>query len=166
VSPAFVALALRDPGDAGEPGALLDRIQIVKLWVEDGVVRERVIDVAAAPAGSDVAGAPARSDVAGAPARKADVDPATCEPRGPGAATLCGLWRDPDFDPRERALYYARVLQNPSCRWSAWACLEAGVACDGPASVAAGFEPCCDARWPRTLQERAWTSPIWYTPAR
>ena len=166
VSPAFVALALRDPGDAGEPGALLDRIQIVKLWVEDGAVRERVIDVAAAPARSDVAGAPARSDVAGAPARKADVDPATCEPRGPGAATLCGLWRDPDFDPRERALYYARVLQNPSCRWSAWACLEAGVACDAPASVAAGFEPCCDARWPRTVQERAWTSPIWYTPAR
>jgi len=147
-APAFAVQALRDPGGADGPGSLLERIEIVKLWVEDGAVRERVV-LAAGP-----------------PEAAADVDPATCAPRGPGFAALCGVWRDPDFDPAERALYYARVLENPSCRWSAWACLDAGVDCRDPASVGSGFEACCDESWPRSVQERAWTSPIWVEPAR
>jgi hypothetical protein len=145
-SPALAVRALRDPGAPGAPEEWLERIQIVKLWLEDGEPRERVRDVAG-PAG---------------PA--AGVDPKGCEPRGEGSATLCAVWRDPDFDPAERALYYARVLATPTCRWSALACNAAGVDCDDPTSVARGWADCCDPAWPRSVQERAWTSPVWYSP--
>jgi len=86
----------------------------------------------------------------------ADVDPATCAPRGPGAVQICGVWRDPDFDPERRAVYYARVIENPSCRYSAWHCL----------GLEGGERPAgCDARAMAEIQqERAWTSPIWYAP--
>ena len=119
----------------------------MKGWIEKGAPRERVYDVA------------------GDPANGADVDLVTCEPRGPGAESLCSVWRDPDFDPGERAFYYARVLENPSCRWSTWVCNANAVRCDGESGPAEGFEACCDPAVPRTLQERAWTSPIWYTPS-
>ena len=67
-----------------------------------------------------------------------------------GAAQLVASWQDPSFDPAQHAVYYARVLENPTCRWSTWDALRAGTA------------PRPD--FPATLQERAWTSPIWYTP--
>ena len=60
------------------------------------------------------------------------------------------FWTDPDFDPTERAIYYVRVVENPSCRWSTWEAVRAGV------------EPRPDL--PATIQERAWSSPIWVTP--
>jgi hypothetical protein len=144
--PAFATWALRDPGEDGRPGAALERIEIVKLWLEQGTVRERVVEAAAAEGGA------------------AGLDLATCDPGDGGRAALCAVWRDTDFDPAQRALYYARVLEIPTCRWSTRACNAAGVDCSDPKSIGPGSEPCCDPAWPRSVQERAWTSPIWYSP--
>jgi hypothetical protein len=137
--PRFVVSALRDAGTAGHPGGLLQRIQIVKVQVEaDGRYHEAVHDVAGS-----------KND--------ARVERETCRPKGPGHDRLCGVWRDPDFDPARPAVYYARVLENPSCRWHAWEC-NALPAAERP-------EGCSDPSVPWTIQERAWTSPIWYEPA-
>jgi hypothetical protein len=146
-SPRFVAWALRDPGTANRPSVPLQRIQIIKGWVENGQMLEKIYEVA------------------GNPRSEASVDPATCAPRGTGADDLCAVWTDPDFDPLHRAFYYARVLENPSCRWQSWICLAQGVRCDDPVTVPGSLEACCDPRYPRTIQERSITSPIWYTPA-
>ncbi|HKA15982.1 MAG TPA: DUF3604 domain-containing protein [Myxococcota bacterium] len=145
-APAIAAWALQDPGTAETPGVPLQRLQIIKLWVADGIARESVVDVA------------------GDPKNGARVDEQTCEPIGAGAPQLCAVWRDPDFDPRAPALYYARVVQNPTCRWSTYACNAAGVRCGDSSTIRPGYEACCDAAYPRTIQERAWTSPVWYTP--
>jgi hypothetical protein len=138
-SPVFIVSAMKDPGTAAHPGGLLQRIQIVKGWAdEDGTFHQRVVDVA------------------GSRDRGASVDPKTCQPTGPGESQLCSVWRDPEFDPSQRAVYYARVFENPSCRYAGWLCKDARGA-DRPAS-------CDDPSVPKTIQERAWTSPIWYTP--
>jgi len=157
-SPRFAVLALKDPGAADAPGTDLQRIQIIKGWVDDaGEVHEQTFDVA------------------GDPGNGADVDPDTCTPRGPGAAELCTVWQDPGFNAAERAFYYARVVENPSCRWSTYVCKQAGVdpfAADCSAQAAAvdpAFADCCltqanDPFLAPTVQERAWSSPIWYRP--
>jgi hypothetical protein len=120
---------------------------IVKGWIDDaGQSQERVFDVATAT---------------GTPG---DVDPATCATSGSGAAELCAVWQDPDFHPDQRAFYYARVLENPTCRWSRQLCNDLGVDCAVPGSVPPQFALCCSATYPATIQERAWTSPIWYRP--
>lgn len=139
-APVIVVSALRDPGTPERPGAPLQRAQIVKLWTgDDGLPREAVIDVA------------------GDADNGAAVDTATCQVSGPGADSLCAVWTDPDFDPARPALYYARVLENPTCRWSTHLCNSL------PAEKRAALG--CDALGvPATVQERAWTSPVWYTP--
>jgi hypothetical protein len=144
-APRFAIWAAQDPGGPDSPGTPLQRIQIVKGWVEDGEPRERVIDVAGGENG-------------------AGVDPATCRRTGSGAASLCSVWTDPDFDPNVPAFYYGRVLENPSCRWSQYVCNAAGVDCAAPDEAPAGLRGCCSDDHQPVIQERAWTSPIWYTP--
>ncbi|MCH7706857.1 MAG: DUF3604 domain-containing protein [Myxococcales bacterium] len=145
-SPAFAVWAKRDPGSRELAGTKLQRVQIIKGWVEKGDRRELVYDVA------------------GDAGNAARVDLATCLPSGPGFDDLCSVWRDPDFSADEHALYYARVVENPSCRWSQYVCNRRGVDCSDPSSVSGDLAACCDPEIPKTIQERAWTSPIWYTP--
>jgi hypothetical protein len=137
-APSFLVAALRDPGTVAHPGTPLQRVQIVKGWLEAGVSHQQVFDVA------------------GDPNNGATVDDATCVASGPGADSLCTVWTDPSFDPAQHAFYYGRVLENPTCRWSAYTC-NALAPADRPPS-------CSDPNVPRTIQERAWTSPIWYQP--
>ena len=144
--PVFAVYATRDPGTRGHPGTPLQRIQIIKLWEQDGAAHERVYEVA------------------GDPENGARVDLSTCQAQGAAFNSLCAVWRDPDFDPRQYAAYYARVIENPSCRWNTFVCLREGVSCSDPGSLPSELAFCCDPAFPRTLQERAWTSPIWYTP--
>jgi len=134
-TPRFVVSALADPGTDAGPGRDLDRIQIVKGWIDDdGTGHTEVFDVV---------------DSGGT----GSVDPATCQPTGSGAASLCGTWTDPDWSAGQRAVYTARVLELPTCRWSAWDCLSL-TGEDRP-------ESCDDEDVPSLITERAWTSPIW-----
>jgi hypothetical protein len=149
-APTFFVAATQDPGTEGTPGTPLQRIQIVKGWLDQaGNYQAQVFDVG------------------GNPENGASVNVDTCEP-DPGMggfADLCTTWTDPSFDAARPALYYARVIENPVCRWTTWQCNADGIDCDKPETVTEGYEGCCDdERVPKTLQERAWTSPIWYTP--
>jgi hypothetical protein len=134
----FLIQAAQDAGTADHPGNLLQRIQVIKGWTDSGKSYQKVYDVI------------------GDANNGAAADIATCETSGPGEESLCTVWTDPDFDPSERAFYYARVLENPSCRWSTYACNRLAET-DRPAS-------CSDTTVPKTVQQRAWSSPIWYTP--
>ena len=139
-APSFFVWALRDP-----MAAPLERVQIVKGWSSGGETHEEVFDVACSD-GLIVNPATHRC-----PDNRADVDLETCEITADvGAAELKVVWTDSDFDADQRAFYYMRVLENPTCRWSTWDALRAGVA------------PRQD--FPAVIQERAWSSPIWYTP--
>lgn len=146
-SPRFAVLAMQDPGDPGDGGTPLQRVQIIKGWVDaSGQTQEKVFDVA------------------GDAANGASVDLSTCAPTGTGSSTLCTVWEDPEFDRGQRAFYYARVLENPTCRWSTRLCNAQGIDCSVPAAVPPAFAECCNPLIQRTIQERAWTSPIWYRP--
>ncbi len=148
-SPRFAVMAQQDPGGNGEPSTPLQRIQIVKGWVDENhKSHEKVFDVA----GNALNGA--------------GVDLATCTPTGTGSASLCATWKDPAFRPNQRAFYYARVLENPVCRWSTRLCNSLGVDCSNPGSVPSQYAECCSGLVDQTVQERAWTSPIFYQPER
>ena len=84
---------------------------------------------------------------------------------GSGAQRLCTVWKDENFDAAQRAFYYTRVLENPTCRWSQQLCVQAGVICGDPKTVGPGFGPCCEEGHRPVVQERAWSSPIWYRPS-
>ncbi len=137
-APKFLVWAVRDP-----TSGFLQRAQVVKGWIENGVAREQVFDVACA---DGLAAANGRC-----PANGATVDLKTCQPdRFKGDVELRTVWSDPTFNPRQRAFYYVRVLENPSCRWSTWDALRNGT----PRNPL--LQP--------TVMERAWSSPIWFEP--
>jgi hypothetical protein len=137
--PTFVVSAERDPGAPNLRSLPLQKIQIIKAWAGEGDAMHQAV-----------------YDVAGDPESTASVDVLTCETSGAGHDTLCETWTDPDFDPSQHAVYYARVLENPSCRWSTIQC-NAFPADERPSA-------CDDPILPKVIQERAWTSPIWYVP--
>ena len=114
-APAFILQASKDPD-----GANLDRVQIIKVWVEGSAYREKIFNVA-------------RSSKPGT-----------------GTPVLTTVWRDPEFNAAKPAVYYARVLEIPTPRWSTLLAVKNKL----PPSP---YEPA-------NIRERAWSSPIWYTP--
>ena len=139
-APGFFVWALRDSDTAP-----LQRLQIIKGWVADGQTNEQVFDVACSDGGA------VDPETHRCPDNGAAVDLATCAiSDDKGAAELSAVWRDPTFTPGQRAFYYVRVLENPKCRWSNWDAIRAGVA------PREGMHA--------TIQDRAWSSPIWYVP--
>ena len=139
-APQFLLMAMKDPDEAN-----LDRIQVIKGWVEDGEMKDRVYNAVAS-------GDRLRSDGTVEPI-DAPVNTKTGEfSADKGSAQLVGVWTDPDFDPKQHAFYYVRVLQIPTARWTLWDEIREGV--EFPDDVK------------RTIVERAWGSPIWYEARR
>ncbi len=141
-APSFWAWAVHDPD-----GPTLDRIQVVKGWVEDsasGEPKQRVWDVACSDGREP-------GEDGRCPPTAATLDHETCEPVGDlGASELSARFTDPDYRPDVHAFYYVRVLENPSCRWTTRLANRGGV--DLPEDT------------PATQQERGWSSPIWMKP--
>ncbi len=138
-APSFMIRALRDPDNAN-----LDRVQIIKGWLDGKETHERIYDVACSDGRAIVNRRCEREvgttvDVADASYTNTIGDP-----------LLTAHWVDPDFDPEQRAFYYVRVIEIPKPRWTAYDAKFFGV--DMPDYV------------PMTVQDRAYTSPIWYTP--
>jgi len=139
-APELIVQASKDPD-----GANLDRIQIIKIWVAGNGYQEKIFDVAAAGRRIDP-----RTYHAAPVGNTVDVKTGKYSNRI-GAAVLTTVWRDPQFEPAKPAVYYARVLEIPTPRWSTLLAVKNKL----PLSPYA----------PATIQERAWSSPIWYTPA-
>lgn len=165
--PKFVVMAQKEAGVSGKPGTDLQQVQIIKGWVDaKGDTHEQVLSVA------------------GDEHNDAWIDEQSCAPAGEGHSQLCQVWTDTNFQSEQAAFYYARVLENPSCRWTTRQCMAAGVNpfadnCSEQAGAAGGkvsgtfgdvYGKCCltEAEEPffsPVIQEHAWTSPIWYTPS-
>ncbi len=138
--PRFLVWTTRDPASAP-----LARLQVIKGWVDGNKTYEQVYDVAC----SD--GAQVNPITHRCPENGARVNLSDCSySEDIGDAELRTLWTDPNFDAAQLAIYYVRVLENPTCRWSTWDAMRSGI------------ERRSDL--PATLQERAWSSPIWYSP--
>ena len=120
----------------------IHNIQVIKGWIEDGERRETVYPVfCEGDMSEDGACLEAANSV--------DISDCSYDDTA-GAAEVRRVWQDPDFDPNLRAFYYVRVMEMPTCRWSSYDAIRLGVA--PPDGV------------PQTIQERAWSSPIWYEP--
>jgi hypothetical protein len=145
--PSFLVSALMDPGSKNSPGTHLQRIQIIKGWVDEAGNKHQQV-----------------YDIAGNRDNGASVNTKTCERSGSGHKLLCQVWRDEAFSPAQPAYYYARVVENPSCRWSQHVCAANGVDCGNANTIKKGLEACCSDEHRPVIQERAWTSPIWYSP--
>ena len=141
-SPTFMVFALRDP-----VGANLDRIQIIKGWLDnEGNTQERVFDVAVSDGREIGADGRCLTPVG----NTVDIEAANWV-NTIGASELAAVWTDPDFDPAEKAFYYARIIEIPTPRWVLYDKVRFGTEIPEGAKL--------------THQERAYTSPIWYTPA-
>ncbi len=140
--PEFIVWALRDMNSAP-----LQRIQIIKGWIDmnSGRPKEKVFDVAC----SD--GLEPDPITNRCPDNGARVNINDCSiTSNVGSSELKTLWKDPEFKVDDKAFYYVRVLENPTCRWSTWDAIKSG------------FKPREGLH--ETIQERAWSSPIWYIP--
>jgi len=141
-APNFLVAAMKDPYSGN-----LDRIQIVKGWLDaTGTTREKVYDVVWGDADRRQRGADGTLPPVG---NTVDVINATWT-NTIGDPELITVWEDPDFDPSQPAFYYARVIEIPTPRWTAYDAKRYGIT--------------MDPEIPMTTQERAYTSPIWYTP--
>jgi hypothetical protein len=141
--PTFMVRVLRDPD-----GANLDRVQIIKGWLaKDGELQERIYDVAVSD-GRKIGDDGRATEKVG---NTVDVATATYT-NTIGDAFMAAHWVDPDFDANEHAFYYVRVLEIPTPRWTTFDAAFYGI--DRPNNV------------PATIQDRAYTSPIWYTPTK
>jgi len=140
-APTFLIAAMKDP-----EGANLDRVQVIKGWLgADGKTYEKVYDVKWS--GDRVPGADGKLPPVG---NTVDVKTATYQ-NSIGAPELVASWSDPEFDPKLKAVYYVRVLEIPTPRWTDYDAVR--------------FKSTMPAKVTMTLQERAFTSPIWYMPA-
>jgi hypothetical protein len=140
-APSFLVAALKDP-----IGANLDRIQVIKGWLgKDGQTQERIYDVAVSGGRAIDADGRSRTSVG----NTVDVANATWT-NTIGSGEMITVWKDPDFDPALRAFYYVRVIEIPTPRWTAYDAKYYSVKMPSEA--------------PMTTTERAYTSPIWYTP--
>ena len=141
-SPTFLVGALKDPYSGN-----LDRMQIIKGWLDkNGKTHEKVYDVAWSDADTRKPGKDGKLPAVG---NTVDVANATWT-NTIGDPELITVWKDPDFDPSQKAFYYARVIEIPTPRWTAYDAKRFGIK--------------MDPQIPMTSQERAYTSPIWYTP--
>jgi hypothetical protein len=139
-APTFLVQAVRDPD-----GANLDRVQVVKGWLDaQGQAHEQVYDVAWS--GNRKAGTDGKVPAVG---NTVNVPEASYS-NSIGAPYLSAFWKDPTFDPNQRAFYYVRVLEIPTPRWTTY---DAKI-----------FKVALPKDVPASIQERAYTSPIWYTP--
>ncbi|MDB5051040.1 MAG: hypothetical protein JWO30_4111 [Fibrobacteres bacterium] len=140
-APRFVAWAAKDPD-----GANLDRVQIIKVWIKNGRHEEKIFDVAFS--GNRKAGAAGKLKPVGN-----TVDTRTGKyANSIGGAELSAVWEDPEFDASAPAVYYLRVLEIPTPRWSTLVAVRNGTPLPKEA--------------PASIQERGWSSPIWYTPVQ
>jgi hypothetical protein len=141
-APSFLVAAMKDPLFGN-----LDRVQIIKGWLgKDGKAQERIYDVAWGDADRRKPGKDGKLPPVG---DTVDVANATWT-NSIGDPELAAVWTDPDFDPAQRAFYYARVIDIPTPRWTAYDALRFGIQMSPEVEM--------------KHQERAWTSPIWYTP--
>ena len=141
-APTFLVAAMKDP-----QGGNLDRIQIIKGWVDKGgTSHEKIYDVVWGNADRRVRGSNGKLTPVG---DTVDIAHATWT-NTIGNSELAAMWKDPDFDPSLRAFYYVRSIEIPTPRWTAYDCVRFGIKMSPEV--------------PMEQQERAWTSPIWYTP--
>jgi hypothetical protein len=139
-APRFILQAMKDPD-----GANLDRIQVIKIWLAGKDYKEKIFD-AALSGGRRVSARTGKARPVGD-----TVDLTTGKyTNSIGAPILTAEWEDPDFDPKVAAVYYARVLEIPTPRWSTLVAIANHLPIPKTA--------------PATIQERAWSSPIWFTP--